>query len=105
MSEYFYIFLDFALVFGGCVLLLIGAIYAGFYLVVRRTGKRLMTEVNKIVTERIEKERNTRTIPLVDEDWVEYLRDEYRQEEEFRKQAKAKALQNIQDIINNGGKQ
>ena len=57
MSEYFYIFLDFALVFGGCVLLLIGAIYAGFYFVVRRTGKRLMTEVDKVVTERIEKER------------------------------------------------
>ena len=57
MSEYFYIFLDFAIVFGGCVLLLIGAIYAGFYLVVRRTGRRLMTEVDKVVTERIEKER------------------------------------------------
>lgn len=84
MSQYFYIFLDFALVFGGCVLLLIGAIYAGFYLVVRRTGKRLATEVNKIVTERLEKERNTRTIPL---------------------RAETNALRKMRDIFNNGGKQ
>ena len=105
MSQYFYIFLDFALVFGGLVLLLISAIYAGFYFVVRRTGKRLAAQVNLEVARRLEKERNTRTIPLEDADFVEYLREEYRQEEEFRKQAKATALQNIQDIINNGGNQ
>lgn len=40
MSEYFYIFLDVALVFGGCVLLLIGAIYAGWYLTLRWAGQR-----------------------------------------------------------------
>ncbi len=47
MSQYFYIFLDFALVFGGLVLLLIGAIYAGFYLVVRWAGQRFVNSVDK----------------------------------------------------------
>lgn len=43
MSQYFYIFLDFALVFGGCVLLLIGAIYAGWYIVLRWAGQRFFS--------------------------------------------------------------
>ncbi len=47
MSEYFYIFLDFALVFGGLVLLLIGVFYVGWYLVLRWAGERFFKSFDK----------------------------------------------------------